>query len=403
MTSQRPPSQTSARQPSAGTPELANRAPIFIAVGLIALILGIGFIGGRGGSSAGSANTEVASGSIEPLVSVTESSTTVPTPVTTSGQESALPPITRSLSQGLAGDDVQMLQERLAELGFDPGPADGIFGTLTTQSVWAFEKLVMQTPRTEATGAISPDSWERLRDPGLAVQPRRSTNAQANHTEVYLPEQVMIVFHKDEPALISHISSGEVNADGTPKTYCETATYDTDNQGRELEEPVTKQVCALSKTPGGVFTYKRMVEGKRVSPLGGMWDPVYFNYGIAVHGAQNVPNGPASHGCVRLPMHISSYYQDLVDVGERILVWNGEKEPEQVTERESLPSFDYADPNATTTTTSTTTTSTTMPPTTVAPAPTTTKPKPVSTTTTTTPATTTTTSVLSGTPTTVLI
>jgi hypothetical protein len=404
MTSQRPPSPKPPRQSSAGTPELAHRAPIFIAVGLIALILGIGFLGGRGGSSADSANTEVASGSIEPLIAATESSTTVPTPVTTSGEEPSLPPITRSLSQGLAGDDVQMLQERLAQLGFDPGPADGVFGTLTTQSVWAFEKLVMQTPRTEATGAISPDSWERLRDPGLGVQPRRSTNGQANHTEVYLPEQVMIVFHKDEPVLISHISSGEVNADGTPKTYCETATYDTDNQGRELEEPVTKQVCALSKTPGGVFTYKRMVEGKRVSPLGGMWDPAYFNYGIAVHGALNVPNEPASHGCVRLPMHISSYYQDLVDVGDRILVWNGEKEPEQVTERESLPSFDYADPNATTTTTSTTTTSTTttVPPTTVTPAPTTTKPR-STTTTTTKPTATTSVPVSTTTSTTVLI
>ncbi len=392
MTSQQPASRRSPRQSSADDPEIANRAPIFIAVGLIALILGIGFIGGRGGSSAGSTNTEVASGSIEPLLAATEASTTVPTPVTSSGEEPLLPPITRSLSQGLAGDDVKMLQERLTDLGFDPGPADGIFGTLTTQSVWAFEKLVMQIPRTEATGAISPDSWERLRDPGLAVQPRRSTNGQANHTEVYLPEQVMIVFHQDEPVLISHISSGELNPDGSPKTYCETATYDTDAQGRELEEPVTKQVCALSKTPGGVFTYKRMVEGKRVSPLGGMWDPVYFNYGIAVHGAINVPNEPASHGCVRLPMHISDYYQDLVSVGERILVWNGDKEPEQVTERESLPSFDYADPSATTTTTSTTTTTTTttVPPPTVAPATT----KPATTTTTTTkPTTTTTTSV----------
>jgi hypothetical protein len=378
MTSQQPPSPPSSRQQTAGAAEPANRAPIFVAVGLIALILGIGFIGGRGGSPADSLNTEVASGSIQPLVGVTESSTTVPTPATTSGQEPTLPPITRSLSQGLSGDDVQMLQERHAELGFDPGPTDGIFGTMTTQSVWAFEKLVMGTPRTEATGAISPDAWERLRDPGLGVQPRRPTNGQANHTEVYLPEQVMIVFHKDKPALISHISSGEVNPDGSPAKYCETATYDTDAQGRDLEEPVTKQVCALAKTPGGVFTYKRMVEGKRVSPLGGLYDPVYFNYGIAVHGALNVPNGPASHGCVRLPMHISSYYQDLVEVGERILVWNGEKEPEQVTEREALPSFDYADPDATTTTTSTTTTSTTttMPPTTIAPAPTTTKPKP---------------------------
>jgi peptidoglycan hydrolase-like protein with peptidoglycan-binding domain len=358
----------------ASAAEPTNRAPIFIAVGLIALILGIGFIGGRGGSSTDSASTAVASGSIEPLTPGVESTTTTGVPPTMSDAEPTLPPVTRTLKQGLAGDDVKMLQERLGDLGFDPGPADGIFGTLTTQSVWAFEKLVLKTPRTEATGAVTTNSWDLLRDPELIIAPRRSTNGQADHTEVYLPEQVLIVFHQDKPALISHMSSGEINADGSPKEYCETATYDTDAQGRELEEPVTKEVCALSKTPGGVFTYDRQVTGKRVSPLGGMWDPVYFNYGIAVHGAENVPNRPASHGCVRLPMHISGYFQDVVDIGERILVWNGEKEPEQVTDRESLPSFDYADPNATTTTTSTTTTSTTVPPTTVAPAPTTTKP-----------------------------
>jgi peptidoglycan hydrolase-like protein with peptidoglycan-binding domain len=380
------------RQRSAIAAEATNRAPIFIAVGLIALILGIGLMGGRGGSSADSADTQVASGSIEPLSLGVESTTTLGVPPTVSDAEPTLPPVTRTLKQGLAGDDVKMLQERLVDLGFDPGPADGIFGTLTTQSVWAFEKLVLKTPRTEASGAITIDSWDLLRDPELTIAPRRSTNGQADHTEVYLPEQVMIVFHQDKPALISHISSGEINPDGSPKEYCETATYDTDAQGRELEEPVTKEVCALSKTPGGVFTYDRQVTGKRVSPLGGMWDPVYFNYGIAVHGAENVPNRPASHGCVRLPMHISSYFQDVVDIGERILVWNGEKEPEQVTDRESLPSFDYADPNATTTTTSTTsTTSTTVPPTTAAPAPTTTKPKATTTTTTTTSTTTTTT------------
>ena len=203
----------------------------------------------------------------------------------------------------------------------------------------------------------------------VAITPRRSTNGQADHTEVYLEEQVMVIFQRDVPVLVSHISTGELDAQGNPAEYCEEATYDTDEQGRELEEPVTKAVCALAKTPGGVFTYKRMVEGKRVSPLGGMWNPVYFNYGIAVHGAENVPLEPASHGCVRIPMHISEYFQDLLSIGDRILVWNGEQEPENVSERDSLPSFDYADPSATTTTTTTVppATTTTVTPSTTAP------------------------------------
>jgi hypothetical protein len=316
-----------------------------------------------------------------------QTTTTYSDPVTQAPDAAPdLPAVDRTLRQGLAGDDVKMLQERLVGLGFDPGPADGIYGKLTMQAVWAFEKLVLGTPRAAATGVISTDSWEILRR-DVTITPRRSTNGQADHTEVYLPEQVMIVFHKDKPVLISHISSGELTADGKPEEYCETATYDTDSQGRELDEPVTKQVCALAKTPGGVFKYRRQVEGKRVSPLGGMWNPVYFNYGIAVHGAENVPLEPASHGCVRMPMHISEYFQTKVSLGDRILVWDGIKEPEQQTERDSLPSFDYADPNATTTTSSTTTTTTTAPVTTQAPA-TTVKPTTTTTTTTTTTSTT---------------
>ena len=86
-----------------------------------------------------------------------------------------------------------------------------------------------------------------------------------------------------------------------------------------------------------------------------MWDPVYFNYGIAIRGAINVPSYPASHRCARIPMHISEYFQGLVGIGDQVFVWDGEKEPELLNEREMLPVFDYPDPDATTTTTTTTT------------------------------------------------
>ncbi|CAN0511306.1 unnamed protein product, partial [Phaeothamnion confervicola] len=139
------------------------------------------------------------------------------------------------------------------------------------------------------------------------------------------------------------------------------------------------------KTPGGVFRFTRRYEGNRVGPLGGMWNPVYFNYGIAVHGAKNVPDTPASHGCIRIPMFIADYFPDLVKNRDLVYVWgfNG-KEPENNTKNDSLPSFNRADPNATTTTSSTTTTSTTTPATTTTVKSTTTTAKPPSTTTTTT-------------------
>jgi hypothetical protein len=127
-----------------------------------------------------------------------------------------------------------------------------------------------------------------------------------------------------------------------------------------------------------------------------MYNPVYFNYGIAVHGAKNVPKEPASHGCVRINMDIAEYFPDLVKVGDAVYVWGHDgKEPEGYTRNESLPSFNQPDPNATTTTSTTTTSTTTtvratttVPATTV-PASTTTKPPTTTTTSTTTTTTTT--------------
>ncbi len=388
----RHPSRPPRRATTPGDVGAVNRAPIIAATALVAVIVGVGVVGATGGEDQ-SAPATPPSQTVDAAPPASTVAATSTIPAATTAPAPSIPPLSQTLSQGMQGAEVQQLQERLTSLGFDPGPADGIFGLMTTQSVWAFEKLVLGTPRTEATGRIDQEAWARLMG-DVQITPRRSTNGQADHTEVYLPEQVLVVFQKDVPVVISHISSGELDEKGQPAEYCETATYDTDAQGRELEEPVTKAVCALAKTPGGVFTYKREVQGKRVSPLGGMWNPVYFNYGIAVHGALEVPLEPASHGCVRLPMHISDYFQDTMSIGDLIYVWNGVDEPENVSERESLPSFDYADPTATTTTTTTIPPSTTTIPATTttvgtaAPAPATTTPNPVATTTTSVPATT---------------
>ena len=134
-------------------------------------------------------------------------------------------------------------------------------------------------------------------------------------------------------------------------------TYDTGPNGEPLAEPVTKEECADAKTPGGVFRFTRRYEGKRTGPLGGMMNPVYFNYGIAIHGADNVPLEPASHGCVRLNQTIAKVFPSMVAKGDLVYVWGQDgKEPEHYSRRDSLPSFNYANPDATTTTESTTTT-----------------------------------------------
>jgi peptidoglycan hydrolase-like protein with peptidoglycan-binding domain len=224
----------------------------------------------------------------------------------------------------------------LHDLGFAPGPVDGQFGALTRAAVWAFEKLVLGTPRADATGEVDDATWQQLQGP-VVIAPRRSFGAYADHTEIYLPEQVVVFFVGDRPALISHMSSG------TGEQWCEEVTISPGEMGNEDgTEPLRRGECGVSTTPGGVYRYYRRVEGVRQSALGGMWNPVYFNYGIAIHGARTVPLEPASHGCIRIPMEISETFQQHVHDGDRVYVFDGEREPED--HGAQPPTFNWRDP-----------------------------------------------------------
>jgi peptidoglycan hydrolase-like protein with peptidoglycan-binding domain len=62
------------------------------------------------------------------------------------------------LGYGSAGADVTALQRVLAELGFDPGPADGQFGPATAAAVTAFQGSHGITP----DGVVGPETWAAL-------------------------------------------------------------------------------------------------------------------------------------------------------------------------------------------------------------------------------------------------
>ena len=373
-----------------------SKAPLIAAGGVLAVLVIAAISGGGGGSGDSQSIPDAADrGAVE--VSMTAPSLASPIVVDTVAA-AAKTTIAGPITVGASGGDVTKLQQRLTDLGFAPGPIDGQFGENTQQAIWAYKKLILKVPREElrasnSASQVTPEMWLAMQD-DIEIPPRRPQGPGTQHMEVYLPEQVAIVFHADQPVLIAHISSGELDENGLPAEFCEVGKFDTDEKGNVVDPPVEKAICALAKTPGGVFQFYREVEGNRVSALGGMRNPAYFNYGIAVHGAFEVPLYPASHGCIRLNHTISESFLDLVKKGDLVFVWGHDgKQPEQYTKNERLPSFNYADPNATTTTssTSTTTTSTmlvpatTVAPTTTRPAPTTTRPA----TTTTAPATTT--------------
>ena len=342
-------------QSSRQSPRQQNQAaryfPAVAAAAVVGAVVIAGVAGGLGGGGSGAKPT---------VTNTTIAPSTAGLPPSTQAivtESTAAPLVTTALSgplaYGSAGDQVRSLQERLTELGFFVGPIDGQFGNLTKMAVWAFEKLVMQVPRDEASGVVTDEMWQVMQQP-MRIEPRRKYTdgeTSANHTEVYLPEQVVVFFRDDEAVLVSHMSSG------TGQEWKEVVTIDVGEYGNNTDEPIVRREIGISVTPGGVFDYDRMIEGLRQSALGGLWDPAYFNYGIAIHGALNVPLEPASHGCIRVPLKVGEMFHELIAVGDQVWVWDGVKEPE--TYGAQVPTFNTVDPTWSTTTTFTTVAATT--------------------------------------------
>ena len=350
---------------SAGDHPRARWLPVGAAGGLLAVVIGVGVAGGGGDD--GSARLEPSLPGV-PMVPVASSAapTTIhhdPVATVPTTAPVAKVALATTLNPGAYGSDVKMVQERLVQLGFDPGPVDSAYGTMSQQAVWAFDKLVMGTPRAEMTGAVTPEMWSRMQDP-IQIVPRQPTGGLGDHVEIYLPEQVMVVFHADQPALVTHISTGRLNPDGSWYEYRETRTIDTDINGDPIDPPRVEHIVGWAKTPPGVFTAYRYVEGTRNGPLGDMWNPIYINQGIAIHGALTVPREPASHGCIRVPMHISEYLWGLIEKGDKVLIWGHDgREPQDYNAQERQMLWDQLDPTVSTTTSTTSTTSTTVAPT----------------------------------------
>ncbi|NUR27368.1 MAG: N-acetylmuramoyl-L-alanine amidase [Catenulispora sp.] len=71
----------------------------------------------------------------------------------------------QQIPDALIGDDVRQLQERLLEMGYDVGRADGVYGARTAKAVAQFQREVGLTP----DGACGPHTLSALRRLGRKV------------------------------------------------------------------------------------------------------------------------------------------------------------------------------------------------------------------------------------------
>jgi peptidoglycan hydrolase-like protein with peptidoglycan-binding domain len=252
-------------------------------VGGVAVML---LAAGLGMSSALSGPDDTETGGSSPTTDAPATTTTVPTTTTAPTTTTTAPPETTTtlppettttlppdpgadgtLELDDSGDSVAALQQRLVELGYWLGEADGTYGQLTRQAVMAFQKV----EGLGRDGVAGPATQERLAVAGRPA-PRGSDGI-----EIDLERQVLFVVQGGQVTWAINTSTGNGEA------------YTSSSGGQ-----------ARAVTPPGQFQVQREVDGLREAPLGTLYRPKYFNGGIAVHGSGSIPATPASHGCARV-------------------------------------------------------------------------------------------------------
>ena len=227
----------------------------------------------------------------------TTTTTTRPKPTTTTVAKQAEPPHValpdpgKSLGIGAHGPVVLAYEQRLAQLHFDPGPVDGVYDQKTAYAVDAVEKIY----GLQRDGQVGPQVRQAL---STFQWPKPlEKHAEPDRVEVSLDKQYLVLYKHNFIALITTTSTGGGYA------FC-----GGDNG------------CQYAVTPPGRFVFQWYYNGWHGGKLGALYKPFYFDGGIAVHGYPEVPNYPASHGCVRIPMHIADYFHTLVSKGFPVYV-----------------------------------------------------------------------------------
>jgi peptidoglycan hydrolase-like protein with peptidoglycan-binding domain len=198
-------------------------------------------------------------------------------------------PPKRNLSLGMRGADVKALQQRLDALKYYAGTPDSEFGDNTLEAVWAFQEV----NKIKATGVIDAATKKAL------VRPRAYTakypKAAGTRVEVNLGMGVLVFYKNHRIMLISHVSSG----------------------GHYYYPCGGGGGTCYAQTPTGEFHALYFVPGWDQGPLGAMYNPTFFNDdGDAIHGDTLVPVNPVSHGCVRIPMFIASWFYKNLHITE---------------------------------------------------------------------------------------
>ena len=200
----------------------------------------------------------------------------------------------RDLYRGRTGEDVKALQRSLASKGYWCGTADGDFGELTQQAVWAVQKQ----DRLVWDGIVGPLTRKAIANGSLPTP----VGGSGSRVEVHLRKQLLLVVRSGRTSIVLNTSTGN-------------GEYYWLN-GRRYR----------AVTPTGSWkVYSAYSRGWQNGALGRMWKPMYYNSGWAVHGSASIPPWPASHGCSQLSVRAMNmlWSTGTMYVGSRVRVATG--------------------------------------------------------------------------------
>jgi hypothetical protein len=188
--------------------------------------------------------------------------------------------VEREAGQGARGAKVTLLQRGLLKLGFAT-PVTGYFDSLTANAVNAFRK----TNGMGRDGYAMKSVYAKvLRGEGAFKLRYPDSGAHGKHVEFDWSRQVLVLADRGRPYRVYHTSSGT---------------------------PVTPTVF-------GSFKFYRQDYGTNAK---GMVHSSYFIGGYAIHGYASVPNYPASHGCLRVPIPSALSIYNWIDLGNPIYTY----------------------------------------------------------------------------------
>jgi peptidoglycan hydrolase-like protein with peptidoglycan-binding domain len=190
----------------------------------------------------------------------------------------------------LTRGQIKEAEQRLARLGYWTGPIDGVFDQASRSGLIAFQKYEGRS----VTGQLTIEEFETIRDSALP----KARETGYPHVEVDLDRQVLLVVSDDDRVRVLPVSTGNDR------------TFIADGQ------------TSVAYTPRGRFLVYEKEVGWGTGPLGAMFYSNYISGGVAIHGSRSIPNQPASHGCIRVPMFAARELSRRMPVGTIVLVYD---------------------------------------------------------------------------------